>query len=102
MPILQSIQQAEEKAQNLRNNANLQVQNLMKKKRAAAEKRIAEMNEQTLEEIKKSEANAVKEMQDLEKEMEIQKQIIRDKLTAKAMRKMDQAVALMFKKVGNV
>ena len=34
--------------------------------------------------------------------MEIQKQIIRDKLTAKAMRKMDQAVALMFKKVGNV
>ena len=32
MPILQSIQQAEEKAQNLRNNANLQVQNLMKEK----------------------------------------------------------------------
>ncbi|HHU23574.1 MAG: hypothetical protein PHG08_02795 [Bacilli bacterium] len=102
MPILQSIQQAEEKAQSLRNNANLQVQNLIKEKRAAAEKRIAELNAQTLDEIKNSEAYSIKSMQEMEKDLETQKQVIKDKLTAKAMQRMEQAVALMMKKVGNI
>ena len=41
-------------------------------------------------------------MQEMEKDLETQKQVIKDKLTAKAMQRMEQAVALMMKKVGNI